>query len=563
MKISVITVSYNAVDVIERTIQSVARQRYDDYEYIIVDGNSNDGTVDVIKRNTDNITKWMSEPDCGIYNAMNKAVRMACGEYCIFMNAGDMFATPLAMKAASLFLDDDFDVVTGREISTKSGKVIGYVVPPTEATLSHFYKTSISHQSSFIKRSLLLECPYDEDLRLVSDWKFWLKTIVLGGKSYRSIDVDISIFNHDGATFNSYGLGKKERLQVLEELLPVAVRMGYDRTVATNMVAKLWLRIQSKMKKIIKTAEIMKKMKTAGGYFNVMGIDGIVPVIGQLLCLFGIRCGKIMKQNSIARYMSRKYHGYIDKASEIEKGGLGFYPIWVCWWQGEQMMPLVPKLCLKQLKKNVNNSQRIVVLSEKNYRDYVDLPSYVIEKLNKGKISITNFSDVLRYALLTKYGGLWIDSTCYTTANLPDLNNIPYYTSKQRKHDDATYISRYRWASYLMGGMSNQIFVNERNLFFEYLEKENRFVDYLLVDYFLNLIYSQSGTCREMMDKCPYYNENILEMASNLNDAYNDTLWNTILSMDTIHKLSWKLRYDMYDKNTGGMTVFGKIVDLA
>ena len=67
MKISVITVSYNAVDVIERTIQSVARQRYDDYEYIIVDGNSNDGTVDVIKRNTDNITKWMSEPDCGIY----------------------------------------------------------------------------------------------------------------------------------------------------------------------------------------------------------------------------------------------------------------------------------------------------------------------------------------------------------------------------------------------------------------------------------------------------------------------------------------------------------------
>lgn len=65
------------------------------------------------------------------------------------------------------------------------------------------------------------------------------------------------------------------------------------------------------------------------------------------------------------------------------------------------------------------------------------------------------------------------------------------------------------------------------------------------------------------MDKCPYYNENILEMASNLNDAYNDTLWNTILSMDTIHKLSWKLRYDMYDKNTGGMTVFGKIVDLA
>ena len=103
MKVSVITVSFNAVSCIERTIKSVISQRYNDFEYIIVDGQSNDGTIEIIQKYHAYISKWISEPDRGIYNAMNKAVRICSGEYCIFMNAGDMFVNPLVLKQVSLF----------------------------------------------------------------------------------------------------------------------------------------------------------------------------------------------------------------------------------------------------------------------------------------------------------------------------------------------------------------------------------------------------------------------------------------------------------------------------
>lgn len=566
MKISVITVVYNAVADIEKTILSVMQQRYNDYEYIVVDGASTDGTVDVIRRYENSITQWISEPDKGIYNAMNKAVCMAKGEYCIFMNAGDGFANQLVLKAVSLFLSDDFDVLTGCEYSTKNGKIIDYVKPQAQVTLKHLYISSISHQSSFIRRSLLLEYPYDENLRLVSDWKFWIQTLALGGKNYRAIDVDVSLFNHDGITFSQKEQGMKERQQVLFELIPNSLDSNYIVLNKTGCFFVTKLQICNRLYKKVKIDRLKHKIKSVANYFTVLGTQAIMVIVGKILVSIKIDRGRSIIHNTIMKYLDRNYSEIIDEDRVFLLSDNLFkdsFPIWVCWWQGERMMPLIPKLCLKKLKQNKRSDQQVIVISEDNYRDYIDLPQYIIDLLNYGKISITNFSDVLRYALLSKYGGLWIDSTCYTTSELPNLKDILYYTTKQRKYGDDTYISRYRWGSYLMGGMPNQIFVNERNLFFEYLKKERCFVDYLLLDYFLNLIYIRSETCSETMDNCLYHNENILEMAGKLNGVYNDALWNDILVMDTIHKLSWKLKYNMYDKNTGDMTVFGKIIDLA
>ena len=278
MKVSVITVSFNAVSCIERTIKSVISQRYNDFEYIIVDGQSNDGTIEIIQKYHAYISKWISEPDRGIYNAMNKAVRICSGEYCIFMNAGDMFVNPLVLKQVSLFLDDGFDVLTGCEISTKNGKIVDYVKPPQKATLKHFFVTSISHQASFIKRSLLLEYPYDEHLKLVSDWKFWLQTLVLDGKSYRSIDVDVCVFNHDGMTYAFSDIGNMERKEVLMSLLPKDVYEEYVKRYSGFWFAKK-RRYYGKLQRILHIEELKNKLKIAKSYVDVLGFYGFIVVI--------------------------------------------------------------------------------------------------------------------------------------------------------------------------------------------------------------------------------------------------------------------------------------------
>lgn len=223
MKLSVITVCYNAEKDIEKTILSVIRQSYKDFEYIVIDGQSADGTMDIVNRYADKITRVVSEPDTGIYNAMNKGVRLATGEYCIFMNAGDTFAGAEVLERVVPFLTGEYDVVVGREISIRNDRIVGHVYPPKRITAMHFYRSSLSHQSAFIRREALLRHPYDETLRLVSDWKFWIEMLVSGKLSYCPIDVNVCCFNQDGATYTQLDLGKKERTQVLNECLPAEV----------------------------------------------------------------------------------------------------------------------------------------------------------------------------------------------------------------------------------------------------------------------------------------------------------------------------------------------------
>lgn len=227
MKISVITISYNAASCIEETIKSVINQTYQDFEYIIVDGNSNDGTVEIIQKYHPYISKWISEPDKGIYNAMNKAVRMANGEYCIFMNAGDTFLHDKVLYEVDKYLETDIDIISGNNIITKGNKLITYSKAPRTITFNHLFNSSLCHQATFIKRELLIENPYDESLRMVSDWKFWIQTIVLKNSSYKNVNIDICNFDASGITYTQQEKGFIEREKVFQELIPSRIISDY------------------------------------------------------------------------------------------------------------------------------------------------------------------------------------------------------------------------------------------------------------------------------------------------------------------------------------------------
>lgn len=169
--ITVITVSYNAATSIEKTIQSVINQTYSNIEYIIIDGKSNDGTTDIIKKYSDKISYWCSEPDKGIYDAMNKGIKLAHGEWIAFMNAGDSYVN-----------SDVIENIFSKQISIEKLVVYGktlihynwgtYIVTPDKLTkLANCMP--FCHQSTFTKRDVLITNPFDVSHKITADYQLF------------------------------------------------------------------------------------------------------------------------------------------------------------------------------------------------------------------------------------------------------------------------------------------------------------------------------------------------------------------------------------------------------
>lgn len=224
MKISVITINYNNAIGLGRTLESVEMQTKKDFELVIVDGGSDDNSKAVIEcfvaRHPD--VKWVSEPDKGIYNAMNKGVNLCSGDYCIFMNSGDTFYANDVIEECEDFLDGTADIVVG---AAKVGSHIITAPKEEKLSLSFLIKESICHQSAFIKRSILLKTPYNERRKIVGDAEFFAKTLIIDGVDYKDISICVSKYEDAGASGNIKD-SFDERLIAIKELLPQ--RMNYD-----------------------------------------------------------------------------------------------------------------------------------------------------------------------------------------------------------------------------------------------------------------------------------------------------------------------------------------------
>ena len=201
MKLSIITINRNNASGLERTISSVVSQTFDDFEYIVVDGASTDESVDVIKKYIDKISFWSSEPDSGIYNAMNKGIARASGEYCLFLNSGDRLKDTDSL--VSVFrLNPTKDIIYGdQEIC--DGKSSGVAKFPAVLNPSYLFLDTLPHSSSFIRRNLLIDLGmYDESKKISGDHDFFLRAIVGHGALYERVPVLVSVFYTDGVSSN-------------------------------------------------------------------------------------------------------------------------------------------------------------------------------------------------------------------------------------------------------------------------------------------------------------------------------------------------------------------------
>jgi len=194
--LSIITINKNNAGGLEKTIQSVVCQTYTDLEYIVIDGASGDESVEIIKKYADKINYWVSEPDTGIYNAMNKGICEAKGEYCLFLNSGDWLIS-------SSTLDNVFKEISGNpsdifysdRINTDN-TIVRY---PKSMTIDFLLERRINHQNSLLRRSLFLKHGlYNENLKIASDWEYFLNEYWRYKSTFYHIETNISVFDIHG-----------------------------------------------------------------------------------------------------------------------------------------------------------------------------------------------------------------------------------------------------------------------------------------------------------------------------------------------------------------------------
>lgn len=245
ISLSIITINYNNSKDLKKTLESVSCQTCKDFEHVIVDGGSTDGSKELIEKYANTVSynvNWVSEKDNGIYNAMNKGIRIANGEYIQILNSGDCLASDDVVEKM-LKAISDYESVIGK-IPILYGNMLkdygnGKIVKDTcgfenytPESFLYFYRGTLNHDCAYIRRDLFDKygC-YNEKMKICSDWEWYVRAIVIGGEKTYYTNIDVTIFEMNGIS-ESGGINKdliqKERIAYLELILYPSVLKDYD-----------------------------------------------------------------------------------------------------------------------------------------------------------------------------------------------------------------------------------------------------------------------------------------------------------------------------------------------
>ena len=240
LKLTIITINYNNTAGLKKTMESVLAQTSNDFDYIVIDGASTDGSVEYLKtRNTKLETRnvhFISEPDNGIYHAMNKGIRMAQGEYIHFLNSGDWLVDEHVVEKMLGELNELIaqghkpDVFVGNKIMIRpDGKIRRGHNDKRPVSAFTFYRGTIEHTSAYIRRAMFDTVGlYDETFRIVSDYKWYFEAVLHHNAKVSFTDLYVTYFDNTGISSTNQQLDKAERRKVLEHMLPPAILADYD-----------------------------------------------------------------------------------------------------------------------------------------------------------------------------------------------------------------------------------------------------------------------------------------------------------------------------------------------
>lgn len=239
--------------------------------------------------------------------------------------------------------------------------------------------------------------------------------------------------------------------------------------------------------------------------------------------------------------------------------------VWVCWWQGYDKMPEIVKMCYDHLIHELDQDLfKVNLITMDNFREYVDIPEVVMEKFQKGKITLALFSDILREGLLFQNGGVWIDSTVWVEKDVNKYLSFDedFWSVKLEGIDDqkmwGQLISECKWCGFLIGARKNNVICGfVFHAMCDYVKEHNYIVDYFLHNLFIRIAYDKIPKAKEEIDKIECSNPNLYKLFRYINSAYSEEFYNAIMKDTAIFKLTYKT--SLYENSSEGITIYGHL----
>ena len=269
------------------------------------------------------------------------------------------------------------------------------------------------------------------------------------------------------------------------------------------------------------------------------------------------------KDRCILDWMKRNYSSVIQKYrqnfSGITGSAEGNAPIWSVWWQGEENAPEIVKMCFASVNKH-RGAHPFRIITQENFREYIDLPEDIIRKFQAGTIRHSFFSDILRVYLLYHYGGLWLDATMLVTGDIPEeIFGREFFSIKVGFNPKSHAVTLGRWASFLQAAHKGSMLCGfALDMHIEYWKNQDMPVDYILIDYFYALAYEEFPECRELLDSVPVNNRDIERLMPILNQVWDEHKFAKLSEATRFFKLSHKHKF--VKAVSGQETFYGHLV---
>ena len=609
--ITVVIPTYNRADKLKRAVESVLNQTESDLEVLVIDdGSSSDAARQVIEGFLDARVRYIYQDHAGACAARNRGVQLAKGEYIAFQDSDDLWRRDKLRRQLACVKETGADVVYGRlEKICPDGSTALYPAHPLPGFLgpgdSPF---GIGTQTLLAKREVFLSCLFAPAMPRFQELE-WLCRVRKAYKVYGMKDALVdyapgedSISGDTGALLcaSELLLQKHPELtlhspaarQTLIDCLLSEAERAYNRGDARwrdclKLAARVGGHKENSLAALgrlggyglyvgLKDAKIKKRLKSSPPVKALRAVKRTLSQLGEAealrrfpekrrafgggwaLCLLFSQSIDILTRwhtsfyhKAIRRFCDGEFSDLarrINNQPVEEAPASGPLPVWTLWWDGEENAPECVRLCMKSQRRFFSAPDYAWrLLTKDNYDRYITLNPIFLERFQRGEISLTHLSDVIRCELLRRYGGLWMDATVYVSGP-PDKKTLtaPFFTNRKTTYPEnlRRLIPAGRWACYLMGcraGAPLTAFLTEAYRL--YWEKYGEALDYYLLDDLLDAAWRLIPAARERLEKAVTGNQRIFDLYEARNEAYIPDKIEALFCENVFHKLSYKDEY--------------------